>query len=562
MPSVRTRVLVLAAVLFTAVGTSAHAQGGRDWAGSTLDRMTLEEKVGQLFMVQVPGRVAADFEETIERYHVGGVIYFNFNENIPVPLDARRVQDLSNGIQRIARRRRVPVPLLIATDQEGGLVGRVTEPGTVFPGAMALGATRSAGFARQAARATAVELRALGISMNFAPVVDVNVAPANPVIGIRSFGEDPELVSRLGAAQVRGYERAGVAATAKHFPGHGDTAVDSHFGLPIITHDRATLDRVDLAPFRAAIAAGADAVMTAHIVVPALDPSGLPATLSRPILTGLLRAELGFRGLIVTDSLDMSGANVLPPERVPVEAFKAGADVLLNPPDVGLAYRSVLAAVRSGEIAERRVDASVRRILRLKQERGLVRRPLVRPRALRVIGDPAHRALAAGIADRSITVLDDGAGVLPLPAGARLLVTGPPAASPGLLATELADRGVRADAAPASTAPTEAEIAAAVERAGGADAVLVATSNATAGEAQQRLVRALAATGRPLIVAAMRNPYDISALDGVDAYVAAYGARAVNVRALARVLTGQAPPRGLLPVTIPGHFPYGAGLTR
>ena len=571
--------LLLLVLVCLGIAVPASARGGeRDRSvASSLQRMTLEQKVGQLFMVQVYGRTPADvrfadqnlstrrgargFAAAIKRYHLGGVIYFNYNGNISVPLDPTQVQELSNGLQRIARRQRGRVPLLIATDQEGGLVARVTEPATVFPGAMALGATRSTALAEAAARVGAAELAALGINVDFAPVVDVNLAPANPVIGVRSFGEKPRLVAQLGAAQVRGYQRGGVVSTAKHFPGHGDTAIDSHYGLPIITHSRRTLERVDLLPFRAAIRAGVDSIMTAHIVVPALDRSGLPATLSRPILTGLLRKQLRFRGVIVTDSLDMSGANVMPRERVAVQAVKAGADILLNPPDVPLAYRAVLSAVRRGEISRRRLDSSVGRILQMKRRRGLFDRVAVRRRALRVLGGPQHQQVASTIARRSITLLKNENGGLPVPSGARVLVAGPVGARPDLLATELRNSGVQADAHITSSAPTDGEIATAVAAAPAAQLLVVTTANATASQPQQRLVQALQAVGRPVVVAAMRNPYDFVAFPGVDGYLAAYGARPVTIRALARVITGELQPRGRLPVTIPGHFRYGAGLT-
>lgn len=366
---------------------------------------------------------------------------------------------------------------------------------------------------------------------------------------------------RCGAAHVAlASIYAGVSATAKHFPGHGDTAVDSHYGLPIITHDRETLERVDLEPFRAAIAARVDAIMTAHIVVPALDPSGLPATLSQAILTGVLRGELGFEGVIITDSLDMSGANVLPPDRVAVEALKAGADVLLNPPDVEVAYRAVLAAFQTGELTHRRLDDSVRRVLRLKHRR-LEGRQSVDRRELDRLGAPKHLALAARIADRSITLLKNDGGIVPLRSGTRVLVIGTPAASPAELGAELAGRGRPAEVLVTSPEPTAAEVEAAVARAAAAEAIVVTTSNATAGAAQQRLVHSIRTAGRPVAVAAMGNPYDYAAFPDVAAYLAAYGARSVNTRALARVLVGEVNPTGRLPVTIPGHFPFGAGVS-
>ncbi len=310
---------VLLGVLLSA-SSGAAAEPGTIW--SKIDRMTLREKVGQMFVPYVYGESAgttapADVSanrtlygvdnatQLIDKYRPGGIIYFSWSNNVNNP---RQIAGLSNGIQRAAMGQPGMIPMLISADQEQGVVVRVDEPATQFPGAMALGATRNTESARTAAAITGRELRAIGINQDFAPVADVNVNPKNPVIGVRSFGSDPSLVSGMVAAQVRGYQQdANISATAKHFPGHGDTAVDSHYGLPVITHNRSKLESVDLPPFRAAIGSGVDAIMSAHIVVPALDDSGRPATLSRPILTGLLRNELGYDGLIVTDALTMEG---------------------------------------------------------------------------------------------------------------------------------------------------------------------------------------------------------------------------------------------------------------
>lgn len=548
----------------------------RGWIQRFIARMTLEEKVGQMFMIDVYGRTPTDpdyedenlrsgrgvrnFAEAIQRYHVGGFIYFNWNGNIGIPLDPQQVQSLSNGLQQLARQQRVPIPLLIATDQEGGIVARVRQPATEFPGNMALGATRSPELAEAAARITARELRALGINMNLAPVLDVNVNPANPVIGVRSYGEDPELVARLGVAQVRGYQGEGVIATVKHFPGHGDTDVDSHYGLPIIHHDRETLERVDLRPFREAIAAGVDAVMTAHIVVPALDDAGLPATLSRPILTDVLREELGFDGVIITDALGMQGAQVLPPERIPVEAIKAGADILLMPPDVSLAFQAVVGAVRRGEISERRIDQSVYRILELKMRRGLFAWDLPGAADLALLGTAEGQAVAREAADRSITLLRHEGSVLPLGRGTRVTVVGPRTAGAELLASELAAKGLAVTALGTGLNPTASEQDEAVRRAAAADAVVVTTYNAPSYPGQGQLVGRLVATGKPVIVAATRNPYDAMVLPATAGYLATYGHQPVSLAALARVLVGEVNPSGRLPVTVPGLFDYGAGL--
>ncbi|MFJ8697073.1 glycoside hydrolase family 3 protein, partial [Streptomyces roseolilacinus] len=381
-----------AATAPTSATAASDADGEERGLVRTVSRMTLEEKVGQLFVMRVYGHSAthpdqADVDanlreigvrtaaELVAKYHVGGVIYFTWAHNTR---DPHQIADLSNGIQRAALAQRIPLPVLISTDQEHGIVARVGEPATLLPGAMALGACGARDVARRAAHIAGAELAALGIRQNYAPVADVNVNPANPVIGVRSFGADPQAVARMVAAQVKGYQGAGVAATAKHFPGHGDTTDDSHTKLPYIHHTREQWEALDAPPFRAAIAAGIDSVMTAHIVVPSLDPSEDPATLSRPILTGILRERLGYEGVVVTDSLGMEGVRTkYGDDRVPVLALKAGCDQLLNPPDLDLAWNAVLDAVRGGEIGEDRLDESILRILRLKAGLGLLRDPYV-----------------------------------------------------------------------------------------------------------------------------------------------------------------------------------------
>ncbi|WP_322972528.1 glycoside hydrolase family 3 protein [Pseudalkalibacillus salsuginis] len=548
----------------------------RGWIQNKIQHMSLEEKVGQLFMIHVYGQTPTDpsyeetnlrrnrgvknFKEAIEKYHIGGIIYFNWTDNIGTPIDFGQVNALSNGLQDIAMEQRMPIPLMIATDQEGGVVARVTEPATVFPGNMALGATRSAEYARQSAEIMGLELKSLGINMDLAPVLDVNMNPDNPVIGVRSFSENPDLVAEMGAAQVTGYQNENVMATAKHFPGHGDTDVDSHYGLPIINHDLETLHEVDLKPFKAAIDAGIDAIMPAHIVVPALDDSGLPATLSKPILTDLLRKEMGFDGVIITDSLGMSGANVVPPDRVPVEAFIAGADILLNPPDVPLAYNAVLDAVKSGEISGKRLNESVFRILELKFKRGLFHDPKTPEDAIENIGQEGNLALADQMTEDSITLVKND-DVLPLDTEKDVLITGPSIGNPGMLADLLSKKGYSAAAYATGTSPTSTQIANAVQQAADKDTVIVTAYSANLNNAQQRFVKELMETGKEVVVASMRNPYDIIAFPDVHANVVTYGFRDVSVKALAKVIAGEVNPTGKLPVTIPDLYEYGHGLS-
>ncbi|AWL38550.1 MULTISPECIES: glycoside hydrolase family 3 protein [unclassified Streptomyces] len=541
-------------------------------------RMSLEEKVGQLFVMRVYGHSAtapdqADIDanldeigvrtaaELISRYHVGGIIYFTWAHNTR---DPHQIADLSNGIQRAALAQPTPLPLLISTDQEHGIVCRVGEPATLMPGAMALGAGGSRSDARTAARIAGAELAALGINQNYAPDADVNVNPANPVIGVRSFGSDPQSVAGLVAAQVKGYQSAQVASTAKHFPGHGDTSTDSHTGLPSIQHTREQWAELDAPPFRAAVAAGIDSIMTAHIVVPALDPSEDPATLSRPILTGILREELGYDGVVVTDSLGMEGVRTkYGDERVPVLALQAGVDQLLNPPDLSVAWNAVLAAVKSGEISEARIEESILRILRLKSKLGLFRDPYVTRRGVdRTVGVKEHLAAADRIAERTTTLLAHTGALLPLSRRTHrnVLVVGADPASPSgttgppttTLAGAFEELGFRATALPTGTAPSPATIEAAAAAAAGKDAVVVGTYGVTATSSQRTLVAALAATGVPVICLAIRNPYDIAHLTGTGyaASLATYSWTDVELRAAVRVIAGRARPKGRLPVPV------------
>ncbi|OKK05348.1 beta-N-acetylhexosaminidase [Streptomyces sp. CB02488] len=561
-----------------------------------VSRMSLEEKVGQLFVMRVYGHSAtepdqADIDanlaeigvrtaaEMIAKYHVGGIIYFTWAHNTR---DPHQIADLSNGIQRAGLAGPSSLPLLISTDQEHGIVCRVGEPATLMPGAMALGAGRSRSDTREAGRIAGAELAAIGICQNYAPDADVNVNPANPVIGVRSFGSDPQSVAGMVAAQVKGYQSAGIASTAKHFPGHGDTSTDSHTGLPVITHTREQWAELDRPPFRAAIAAGIDSIMTAHIVVPALDPAEDPATLSRPILTGILREELGYDGVVVTDSLGMEGVRTKYGDaRVPVLAVQAGVDQLLNPPDLDVSWNGLLAAVKSGEISEARIEESILRILRLKTKLGLFEDPFVSRRGVdRTVGTRSHLAAADRIAERTTTLLANEGALLPLSRRSHreLLVVGADPASPSgttgpptaTLAAEFKELGYAATALSTGTAPAQADIDAAVAAARGKDAVVVGTYNVTATSSQRTLVSALAATGVPVITLAIRNPYDIAQLDGTGhaASLAAYSWTDVELRAAARVIAGRAEPRGTLPVPVqraddPSQvlYPVGYGLS-
>ena len=592
MPVLRLRLrplllLLASAVAVTSLGAPAASASSSDRIDQIIKRMTLKEKVGQLFVTYAYGRTAdttdpvdvahnqqelgvANGKALIEKYHVGGVIYFAWSNNVANP---EQIAGLSNGLQRVATSQPSGIPLLISTDQEHGVVTRVGPPATQLPGNMALGAGRSVPNAYDAAQISGKELRAVGINQDFAPVADVNVNAQNPVIGVRSFGSDPSLVSDMVSASVDGYQSANVAATAKHFPGHGDTATDSHYGVPIINHSRAEWDRIDAPPFRAAISRGIDTIMTAHIVVPALDPSGTPATLSKPIITDILRGEMGYDGVVITDALTMQGVrDGFGDDRIPVLALKAGVDQLLMPAPgkLDIAYNAVLSAVRSGELTEDRIDQSVHRVLQLKMSRGLFQPKNVFVDESKVysrVGTDAHQQRAQEITDATVTLVKDDANALPLAKGAQqVLVTG--ASVTTGLAERIHARGPDATAFNTGTAPSDATIADAVAKAQDSDQVVVATNKAWTSAGQQKLVHQLVATGKPVVVVAVRDPYDIAYFTDAPTYLATYSTTAISVESLARVLFGEVQPGGLLPVAIPAAgapgttlYPFGHGLS-
>jgi beta-N-acetylhexosaminidase len=517
--------------------------------------MTLPQKVGQLLVPTIPGLSAADGGAAlVRRYHVGGVIYFGQNIR-----DAAQVAALSAGLQQAARGQRPHLPLLIGTDQEGGIVSRLAGVTTVFPGEMAAGATRDPALIQAQDQATGAAMRALGVNLDYAPVADVNVDPANPVIGIRSFGSHPDLVASLTAAAVDGFHQAGEAAVAKHFPGHGDTDVDSHTGLPVIHHTLRQWWAIDAPPFEAAIRAGVDEIMIGHIEIPALDDSGRPASLSHKIVTGLLRDRLGYQGVVVTDSLQMAGVlQGRTPAQVAVQAVQAGCDQLLMPGDPGVAYHAVLRAVQRGRISLSQLDASVARVVSLKVARGLLSEPAISPSAVAALENTTpQRNLSQQLANRSITVLANqsqrtgGAGgkdpLLPF-RSKRVYVAGPAAAGlAAALQPDLAATGGQIVASPAQ-----------------AQVIVAATQDAVSDPAQQQLVRGLVATGTPVVVLATGLPYDLGLFAGIRAAVASYSDSGVSLTAAAAVLTGRLHPAGRLPVAIPAvaggtAFRYGTG---
>jgi beta-N-acetylhexosaminidase len=527
-----------------------------------LATMTPEEKVGQVFMLWFNGpSVSADTGMLIRDRHVGGVILYAAPGNVVSP---EQVATLTAGLQETAAQTRLGLGMLIGVDQEGGPVARLRRGFTVFPSQMAQAATGRPDLARLAAAATGRELAAVGINVDFAPVADVNINPANPVIDIRSFGSNPADVARFTAAATSGYRGAETICTPKHFPGHGDTSVDSHVGLPRVDHDAARLGAVDFPPFRAAFAAGAPAVMTAHVLAPALEPEELPATLSRRVLAGVLRGRLGFSGAIFTDSLGMGAvaATFGTPEAA-VMSLAAGADVLLIGADAGRpaaerleAMDRVLDAVRSGRVSAARLDAAVLSVLRLKARYGLLRAAdLATPAAdfrTRLATD-ADAALAREIATRAVTAFGP---LRALPAGrdAGTLVVRPSLGREAIDAA--AEAGITAWSGPQTlflpADPDDAAIARAAALARSARHVALLVTDARKNPGQRRLAEALAqAVGDRLCLVAAESPYDLPLLPQSGARLAIYGETPAGMEALGRALFTPFRPGGRCPVALP-----------
>jgi len=557
----------------------------RHWIDSTFATLSLRQQVGQMVMMWVLGDYTntddASFAEVrrwITNDGIGGV---SMSLGSPIEVAAK-----VNAMQRLAG-----VPLLVSADLEpslGRLEGGVfthylmdAGGATVFPTAMAIAATGRDEDARDVGRIIGREARAVGIHINFAPVVDVNNNPSNPVINTRSFGEDPERVGRLSALFVRGSQEAGTIATAKHFPGHGDTDVDSHVGLPVVRADWSRLSSNELRPFRAAVDAGAAMVMSAHIALPAIEgDTSTPATLTARVMSGLLRDSLGFRGLAITDAMTMDGVGKgYGVEESSVLAVKAGADIILKPSDVPRAIDAVVRAVESGSIPGARIEQSVRRVLELKARSGVAFQRFTSLDALRdVVGAPAHRAAAADIAKRAITLLRARDNALPI-AGRRTLVV------QYMPETEL--RAGRVFAAALRSAAPDVRI---VKIGPSASAEMLDSLERMAQEAERVIlaayVRRIEGEGRPSIpthvaewmnrvaaadsagqsarvtMIAFGNPYLIRQVPSVGTYVVTFGVGDALENAAARAMLGRAAISGVSPVSLPGFFARGDGLQR
>jgi beta-N-acetylhexosaminidase len=548
------------------------------WVAQTLKQMSLDEKIGQLFAVWAYGSFLStesqDYKDLlgdVEEKHIGS--FAIQTQGSPLGIERSQVYPtavLVNTLQRHAK-----VPLLVAADFERGTAMRVEE-GVQFPHAMAVAATGRPEDAYTMGKITALEARAVGVPWIFAPDADVNSNPGNPIINTRSFGEDPARVSEFVAAFVRGVEENGGLATAKHFPGHGDTSTDSHLDLPLVSSDLGHLERVELAPFRAAIAAGASTIMTGHLAVPALEPNpDVPATMSPKITTDLLRGRMGFDGLVVTDALDMGGVTVrYPPGEVAVRSILAGADVLLVPPVLDAALQAVRDAVASGRIPMSRLDEAVTRVLRAKAKLGLNKSKLVDLDALaQKIDRPEFAGAALDIADRGITLLRDEQHILPLdstePQRVLLVaVSGDNDPYPAgnleseirwrvdsLTSVRMDTRFVRADTVKLPS-PDSYDVAIA------AVFVRVADRKGSIGlpGEEAAIVDRLLAAGKPVVVACFGSPYLAQRFPSAKTWIAAFSTVEVAQWAMGRALFGQTAVTGRLPVNVPGVAALGAGL--
>lgn len=547
---------------------------GQTWVEETLKGMSLEEKVGQLIV----GAAGTNFtnlstdkfqqiRQEVTDYHVGGYHALG-GEVFSAAFLIRRIQEMAR------------IPLFITADLEGG-AGLIFRGGTRFPKAMALGATSDLASIRRVGEITALEAKSLGINVNFYPVVDVNNNPRNPIINIRSFGEDPTQVAQKAVAYIQGVQENGILATAKHFPGHGDTTIDSHLELPVIEVSRERLDEVELPPFQAAIEAGVQAIMTAHVSIPTLEPEeGLPATLSRRISTDLLRNDMGFKGLIFTDALNMGGIHARWKERdAAVQAFIAGADMILFPLSVKAVFQGLFQAVRQGKIGEDRLNDSVRRILEAKARLGLHQNFLVDLSSIdQKVGSPEYQEEAQRIMDQAITLVRDEKSVLPFSPTRRSTV---------LLLTLLDERRPRESRGDSfvrefrrrhsKTIHVEVlprasgdEIALIEELAKRVDYMVVAGYIRTAAYNgsldlslnQLELLKNLSQLRPPFAFVLFGSPYLLSFVPELPSYILAYDDHPEAELAAVKSILGETPFGGKLPISLPEFYPLGHGIQK
>lgn len=595
------RFLALPLAVLCLAAPSGQAALDRDaerWVTQTLATLALDDRIGQLIAPAFDSTYLPTDSDEFDRLtrvmrdsHAGAVIAFGGTEPSPQVLlnPSYGSVVLGNPLALAATLNRLqaaaPVPLLTTADFEFGAGMRIAGA-TRFPRAMALGAAGDEQLAFEAGRVTAIEGRAMGVHVNFAPVADVNNNARNPVINTRSFGEDPARVGALVAAYVRGLQQGGMLATLKHFPGHGDTETDSHLGLPLLTHPRDRLDALELPPFRSGLAAGASAVMVAHVELPALDHDKMPATFSRAVVTDLLRRDLAFDGLVVTDAMKMDAiTTMVPPGEAAVRAVRAGADLVLDSPDPVAAFAAVKAAVAGGQIERRQIDASTTRVLRAKARLGLHRtRTVVTDSVPLSVGSRQHQAVARTISERSLTLIKDEGDRVPLrlsrtgsvlylsvldyPSGWRI------AAPSRTIIPELKQRWAATDAVEVSDRSTPNELDLVRAMAAKYDAIVagvfVRVSSGTGRldlapsiiRLLQDLSRGSTRRGQPMAAVFFGSPYAAASVPEVPAMLLTYDLSDLAEASAVRALAGEIPIGGHLPITLPGLFPVGHGLAR
>ena len=593
------RWLPVIALLCLVAPTRAQApldKAARVWVESTLKKLTLEQAVGQMIFAAFNSTyMSSDSEEydrlatLIHESHIGGVIAFGGTEPVPrvmlndtygpivlgQPLE---LASILNRLQSIST-----LPLLTSSDFEWGVQMRIAGA-TKFPRAMAFGATGDPQLGYEAGKVVASEMRALGVHIDFAPDADVNNNPRNPVINIRSFGEDPRRVGEMVSAWVRGLQEGGVLATLKHFPGHGDTGVDSHLDLPIVPHPRERLEQIELAPFRAGIAAGAAAVMVAHIELPAIDPEKQPATFSPKVIGTLLRPN--FDGLIVSDAMKMAAITLMAtPGEAAVRAVKAGIDVVLDSPDNGAAAAAIVAAVKAGDIPPERIEQSARRILEAKARLGLHRQRTVNLDSIPLtVGGRKHDAIARAISERSITLIKDTRNSVPLPTprSGRVLYlsvldypSGWRIAAPSrAVIPALKERWPNTDAVEISDRSTPSELDLVRAMADNYDAVVAGVFVRAASASGrldlagpvvkllQDLARSSEAKKQPFVAAFFGNPYTPMFVPEVPAMLLTYDFSDYAETSAVKAIAGEIPINGKLPIALPGLFQIGHGIQR
>jgi len=541
------------------------------WVEKVLRKMSLEEKTGQMIACSYSGQFVNKDSETLKRLEhliverkIGGLILFGGQ--------VYETACLTNSVQKMAK-----VPILIASDFERG-AGNQIQGAVEFPPLMAIGATCSEEQAYLMGKITALEGRAMGIHLTYAPVADVNINPLNPIINTRSLGEDPREVSRLSTAFIKGCQENGLMATAKHFPGHGDTDLDSHSVLPVVSGDRSRLEKVELYPFKKAIEAGVQAIMTAHLQLPALDSTpNLPATLSPLILTGLLRGELGFKGLIVTDAMGMGGVTSLySPQEAALKAIQAGVDMVLLPPTPDEVIDSLIQAVKAGQISEARIESSVRRILEAKARLGLHKRRLVDVDALdERIAIKENLEAALKMFESAITLVKNNGGILPLSKSNQNIAVFSLSSDPDgffvgrPFVQQIEKRVPTLLSFFADSSTGEELIQEAAQKASQADVLVFAlfsTLRSSKGSVDLelkhiQLVRQAAENSAPVVVISFGSPYFLKHFPEVDCYLCAYRWTPQAQEAAAKALFGEIDIRGRLPVSLPGLYPLGHGLS-